>query len=410
MNDENTKWYTRFIKWFGRKVNQNPTYNVKISVQQLHNIRNNYNINIPVQEIPEHSVNITNIYPSTKYYEILTMIEIRTVMDYTSKKSLYINKYLYDNIIINVENNTTNYIKTRFPIKKDETLEQYEKRIAYYYFVNLYNAIQKAPPLHIMHPFIVYRGTNKLYMKKNKDIYYYNNSFTSTSQSKTIAQTFSKKYIYVYYIHPKCRYIPISDELTHVSYEREIILAPYQRYLFIKKDTTTNNQNISFVYYHYVILPTDLSIPTTFETFEIWKNKIHELSSLLVGGRLNKNITYKNRTPAKTQTNNKMGNLLQKINIFRKKEETLLMDTFYPPKAPSGSYNVYDDDDTLDDFSLKTQDDTPIRYDPRERFCEPIPSFPGKAPTAHEQKVINDMLHYFGVTRAMDHEELEEST
>lgn len=372
--------------------------NINIMIEKRPHKYNGLNIKYTVSNV--HTLakkvsHITNIQTLT----CINVVEHRILRDYITRGHIYINQYLYKNVISEFPSQAIPTIKQMIPQKKGESKITYEKRIAYIYFVNLYNTIQKSTPLPIMTPFIVYRRVYTPYMRENTDVFYYTNSFSSTTQKKSMTHAFTNKHVYIYYVHPLCRYLPIPDGYSHTSYEHEILFTPYHRYVFIKK-SLYNNMN----YYHYVIFPTDIIIPSDFEGFDHWKKEISSKTSPIGGKRNIPNIQYlytrkKNHIkPCMIYTRrNKKG----MGNIFRKMYGKELQNQFTPlPKT-------YKEDD-MPVNTPENNDQT--YYDVQNRFMAPISSFEGKPPTEEEKKVIQKMLDYFGVKRDNDENDTIEKT
>lgn len=386
---EESFWNKYFKKLFCISEEAFTIKDIKTSIENSHHTYNG-NKKMTVSEIQEIAKNITNL-KNIQHLTCINFIEHRILRDYLIRGHLYINHYLYKDLILNLPSQAIPIIKKIIPQKGGEPENVYEKRIAYIYFVNLYNTIQKAPPLPITVPFIVYRGVNTPYMKKNKDVFYYIDSFSSTTQSKSMSHTFTNEHVYIYYVHPQCRYLPIPDEYSYTSYEREILFTPYHRYLFIKKEDI---KGIS--YYHYVILPTDLVIPSSFEEFNIWKKEVFNKTSHTKGGRIVSNI-HNSCTRKNKRMNHHIINTCRNKkgmgNIFRKLYGERLGHQFTPlPKTYQETHE--------EDYDSENENEIlePIKYsDVQNRFISPFGSFEGKTPTLHERKVIQSMLDYFGV-------------
>lgn len=141
-----------------------------------------------------------------------------------------------------------------------------------------------------------------------------------------------------------CNYLNASPFSTHKK-EDEILLSPYHKYLFVSEKENTQT---------YVVLPCDLDIPKTYETFISWKNSINNITApRIIGGRTqimqNRNFTRKNLKRIKSMPKTRKVNTANKLN---------------------------------------KPDDT-------KRFTDPIPSFVGKPPTPTELDVIKKMVEFF---------------
>lgn len=168
-------------------------------------------------------------------------------------------------------------LQTVFPSNSDELPADYEQRLIYYYMVNIYNAIQKGPVLHTNLYIKLYRGTNRWYLKENTDAWQYTNTFTSTSMKPHVTQKFTRSgKQYIFYVHPACRYMNIS-KMSRYPQEQEVVLTPYHRCLFIEKGTE---------YQKFLVVPTNLDIPNTYEMFLPWQSTVVNLSNQKEGGRV----------------------------------------------------------------------------------------------------------------------------
>lgn len=387
---EESFWKKYFKKLFCISEEPFTIKNIKTHIENTHDIYNGKNKKLSISEIQEMAKNITNL-KTIQHLTCINFIEHRILRDYLIRGHLYINHYLYEDLILDLPSQAVPIIKNMILQKKNEPYNMYEKRIAYIYFVNLYNTIQKTPSLPINIPFIVYRGVNIPYMKKNKDVFYYIDSFSSTTQSKSMSHAFTNEHVYIYYVHPQCRYLPIPDEYSYTSYEREILFTPYHRYLFIKKEDING-----ISYYHYVLLPTDLVIPSSFEEFNIWKKEVSKKTSVFDGGRriLKNQYSYTRKNKYnKMRTINTRRNNKGFENIFHKINREKLQYQFTPI---SNMYKgLYEKDYLKNDYenNIKEKKD----YDVQNRFTSPFGSFKGTSPTQKERIVIQSILDYFGI-------------
>jgi hypothetical protein len=217
----------------------------------------------------------------------LTDVDILIIKNYTQTGYTYINNFLHSRPIqlYLPKDKIYNFLVNKFPQENSEPDQVYNQRIFFYYFVNLYNSIQKAQRI-VDEPFVVYRGTKTWYLAEDPTKFYYMNSFVSTTPLEAKAKEFGtiphsslshnisnyKKYVYAFYIHPLC-YFRNLTQLSAFSSEKEFLFTPYHRYLYIGK-----NKIINTTYKNYIIFPTDLDIPTTVDTFIPWKNQIATLS------------------------------------------------------------------------------------------------------------------------------------
>lgn len=197
---------------------------------------------------------------------LLTSTDIQLLELYSGRGYIYINSFLYMkhyNIPSISSHMIIQLLMKQYPVTISETIAEYRRRLLYYCFVNLYIVIQKYPSYEM--PFKVCRYIDKHYLSTDISSILYLNSFTSTTISSEVCNTYGKL-IYVFYIHPSCRYMYIGDISPHPD-EKEIIVAPFDRYKFIKITTDKDK-----TYYHYTVFPTDLQIPNSYEEFVDFKN------------------------------------------------------------------------------------------------------------------------------------------
>lgn len=382
-------------------------------------------------------------YNSSSTYKTLTLFDKKVIKYYTSSGSNEINTFLYSNdyVKINTDKNIYKLIINKYPIKNDENIYDYNKRLLYYFFVNLYNAISKGIRL-LNTPIKVYRGTKTWYLNESTDKFYYSNSFTSTTIDYSISAGFSKpkpepeknintlntyiSKIYIFLIHPLCNYIYLKN-LSKFKHENEILLAPYYRYLYvgeILEDTIVQKK--------FIIIPTDLDIPSSFESFINWKdnivnisknlNEINTLKDMNYNNTINyniknkiNNITIKNNTRNnrnrrdRRDRHNEYDSKIDKLNYIGGKisvDNSIVIKT-----EPNNNHNIY----TIKNLKLKSNrlnisknrmnitrkinktniDNINNSKEIYTRFEEPIHSFPGKSPTYKEKEIINQMIKFF---------------
>ena len=113
---------------------------------------------------------------------------------------------------------------------------------------------------------------------------FYINSFTSPTLEKEVAESFSNTNIYTFLLHPECKY---AEVFTVSSYpdEKEILLNPYQKINFVKREQIEKEGEALQIIRTYVILPGDIQYPKEFDAFMKWKDKIN--SGTMKGGRVN---------------------------------------------------------------------------------------------------------------------------
>ena len=345
------------------------------------------------------SAEILNI-PIITSFNGLTRVNIQAIKWYTGTGSDAANNFLYlDNYCVSGTHIIQKWVRKKFPQGDDETISQYKCRVMYYVFVNLYNGIQKAPK-YIDNPVKLYRGAKTWYLPENTDKFHYLNSFSSTSIRPGIAVSFgtggynaatgsASKKVYVFYVHPKCNYMNVKSISRHKN-EDEILLNPYNRYIYLNKNKSTDGM---VTFKNYAIFPTDIDIPSTYETFMPWKKGVVNMTTVVVngvdvtppkpntvvngevkpvkGGRIMVNTygivpgtdVYKSRAN-KTRTNKKLKLIKPNIRL-----RTI--------KMKSHNTNISKKQDV---------DENTIR-----RFTDPLPSFPGKPPTAAETGLIQKM-------------------
>ncbi len=217
----------------------------------------------------------------------LTSFEITCIEDYTAEGYKYLNKFLVtqrkpESDFRHLE--CIDSIEHKFPMVEGET--NYEERLVYYYFVNLYNTILRKG-IKTNSPFILFRSTKTWNLKKNTDRFYYFSSFVSTSYDENMARDFvdedgtrSNK-LYMFYVHPQSNYINVSD-ISYYEGEKEMLLTPYHRYIYIGRENRRGYETRK-----YIIFPCDINIPSSYDSFMPWKRTINSLTSPLNGGKTN---------------------------------------------------------------------------------------------------------------------------
>lgn len=296
----------------------------------------------------------------------------------------------------------TKFLTPYFPKQEGESDANYQKRKVYYFFVNLYNVVQKGPAYTDL--FKVYRGTKTWYLKEEeaKTQFYYTNTFAATSTSKEVAHRFGGGNYYVFYVHPSCRYISFRTDRTSAYSEKELLLTPYHRYLFAKEVKDSKN-----IYKIFMIFPTDLEIPTTFETFMPWKQEILSRTSNYKGpyqGGREKGVVNNNRytQSRKVNRNYKRNVSRTQKNLKQNKLKTLTMQNA-PNKSTMQTGQPNLNMPALENISTITavvnsgqnnfKDYMQIPAD--NRFTEPIGSFKGKPATPAELEMAAKMVKFF---------------
>lgn len=218
-----------------------------------------------------------------------------------------INKY--NGINVNSLKKITNAIK----IQINSNNLVWFRNILYKYFMVLYSSISRCPKQSS--PFIVFRGTSTHYLKKNSDVYYYTNSFTSTSTEMNTASSFSKinkqnknGVMYKFIVNRDVPCIYIGD------IEDEVVIVPYQLYRFI--DTTNG------VYYS--IVSSNIHIPTNYTEFMEFKQMLVDKTESYISGNQNiKKITIKHSHISKKKIKKcktKKNRILQDIPVLSSRE------------------------------------------------------------------------------------------
>ena len=289
----------------------------------------------------------------------------------------------------------TKFLTPYFPKEAGETDAHYNQRKLYYFFVNLYNVVQKGPAYSEV--FKVYRGVREWYLKEEtaKAQFYYLNSFAATTTAKSVAVGFGKGKYYVFYVHPSCRYISFRRNGTDPYSEKELLLTPYHRYLYVKeiKDGTDT-------YKVFLIFPTDLEIPTTFDTFMPWKQDKAELSQVLEGGRDKGGLEG---IQAIRNTSRKLNNYKRNASRKQKNLNVLYNLGVYMQNRPKKSaMQAVQNNSNMP--ALQTNLTTPTLANVSTnlftntvplRFIDPISSFKGATPNAKELEMAAKMVKFF---------------
>jgi hypothetical protein len=331
----------------------------------------------------------------------LTQVNIEAVKWYTGPGSGQANRFLYTNLPCDSNNHLIQkLLRLKFPRKDGEKRSKYNCRIMYYIFINLYNAIQKSlKPTD--KPVKLYRGALTWYLEENTDKFNYLSSFSSTTNTKEVAISFGTVYntdmvksisrLYVFYVHPKCNFINVKSISYHED-EDEILLNPYNRYIYLNEAKSGDGK---FTYKNYAIFPTDLDIPSTYDTFMPWKTEIINKTSIvsdgtsiprvqisesnktLEGGKIN---IYKPIT--ETGSNRKY---LTNIKQTTKNMKLIKSNSSHRSKINNVTRKVNKTKKLINSYK---------KNENINRFIEPLPSFPGKAPTAKEKDIIAQMKKF----------------
>jgi hypothetical protein len=372
-------------------ITSNMLDNIKPYIVDRIEYNNNIKNNIVINKITK--LNATKILTNSKDNIKLTDLDKEFIKYYSGTGYDNLNRFLYSNVIHTFDNNLIyKLLNLKFPRKKTESINYYNNRLYYYYFVNLYNAIQKGPIFADI-PFKVYRGTNTWYLEKDKNKIYYINSFMSTSITQTIAKIFNTDKMYIFYVHPYCRYMNISPLSLH-PFENEILLTPYHRYYYVSETAK---------YIKYIILPSDLNIPSTVDKFIEWKNNISTISKIfnnptqinkktVMGGRIHNSsniITIKQTDPFfNIDMSNTLMTKKQKYTnkTIKNLKTTIILNKMNKSKMNKSKMNNKTYKFKNNEKTILTNEDT------FHRFTDTIPSFPGNIPTTNEINIINKMI------------------
>jgi hypothetical protein len=321
------------------------------------------------------TINATQYIP-TPDAKSLSPIELLCLKLYTGPGSGLINQYLYlktiPTLTYNImKNKIFTYLAKKFPKLDTETQEEYQKKVIYYIFINLYNTIQRTPKISPSVPFLVYRGVLEDYLQTDPSLFYYMNSFVSTSMDSRFGQEQRGKLQYIFYAHPLCNYMNVTG-ISIYKFEKEILFTPYHRCLFLDGNATKKR---------FILFPTDLDIPKTFEEFEIWKKSVSSMTTPVYGGRAVPFNNARNNTLLNmpfTINRTAMNKTMKKLNT-----KILWKNSIKMEKAKNNS-------------TTKKTSNNRAEKDRMRRFTDPIPSFPGKAPTPEELAVIEQMKQMLG--------------
>lgn len=220
-------------------------------------------------------------------------LEAMAIQNYSRHGDGILNAFLIDKGRISYSfkiNPILEAIEKCFPLREASR----DEKIHFIFFKILYNTIAKIKAVY--HPtdkyIRVFRGVKNHYLGEEPNRVLYTNSFLSTSYSIEAAEGFgfvsaydSKKdyeqyNVDVFYVHPSCFYCNIST-VSSYGHEKEILITPYCRYVFIKKQAFWTKMQIRggmpgrkypvlYTKNYYAIFPTDLTIPANFEEFHGW--------------------------------------------------------------------------------------------------------------------------------------------
>jgi len=288
----------------------------------------------------------------------LTGMDLATIKEFS--KSPRLNRFLSLNEMYSFVHEPLNtFLRSKFtPASTSADPATYSQMLLYYYFVNLYNAIQKRPIETPMKLLRVFRGTRTWYMGEEPYKFYYMNAFASTSPLLRIAKGFTKDYkkIYVYYAHPFARFMNI-DPVSYFVDENEVLFSPYNRYLYVDTRIVKGNE-----YKIYCVVPTDLVIPKTFSEFMEWKGTIQDKVTEYDKLKMHEELAVE----AAAMKGGRVG-LLNRTRRVRS-----------PPRNAKKTARA-------------RSASRPSSKGREERWICSLPVFPGKAPTKAEMVVIEQM-------------------
>jgi hypothetical protein len=341
----------------------------------------------------------------------LTHIDREAIRYYTGSGYEFINSFLYKKDYevpeLNMRWPILKYLKQKFP-ENDNT------KLLYYYFINLYNTIQKGPTANTI--FKVYRGTKNWYLNTSKDKAYYMNSFTSTTTRwKTAHQFGSSRNIYIFYIHPLCRYMNVSS-LSITKSEDEILLTPYHKYIYVDE----TNINDDYILRKYIVLPTDIDIPISFKEFIEWKDYIKYINSIALfsaaaNGVASNGVAIPPVIPVETKyinvsnllkggkiaVYNNLDNIKSKLNSKKtRKSRPRSSRKSYTKSRPRSLHKKLNKKFVhIKSIKNKSKMNTTRKVkkstkDYIKRMTAPIPSFPAKPISTIEKTIIDQMKAY----------------
>lgn len=254
-----------------------------------------------------------DIYTANVYIYINTFLQgIDTMSTYCMFDTKQFIKYFYF-LFSNSNNYNLKNIKNTVNNKLNSGDLEWFRQLMYNYMTRLYTTINKCPKQ--TNPFILYRGSLTHYLHEDTELFYYLNTFTSTTTDINTSKSFSKKHsknsngiLYQFMVIPSVSCIYIGE------IEDEILLNIYNLYKFIKR-----KDNILYYY----IIPSSIIIPDSYNKFMNFKKSIVNKKESISGGYIMdskyKYNTIKNITPKIK---------LIKINKTRKNKKTAMKNHF----------------------------------------------------------------------------------
>ena len=389
---------------------------IKTSIEERRVSNKPYKINIDPKKGNNINVDANIVKPINS--TTITQIDIEAIRYYTGDGYTNVNSFLYE------EDYEPKPATRPWPILKylEEKFPGNDSiKLLYYYFINLYNAVQKGPTANII--FKVYRGTKNWYLSIDSNKAYYMNSFTSTTTKFKTAMGFSSKShsrvgptknIYVFYIHPLCRYMNVTS-ISVVKSEEEILLTPYHKYIYVDERDAGNG----YILRKYIVLPTDIDIPSNYKEFMVWKNYTKYINSIALFSAAANGVALPPVIPVQTKYIN-VSNILKggKIAVYNNLDN--IKSKLYSKKTrksrPRSSRKSYTKSRPrslhkklnkkfvhIKSIKNKSKMNTTRKVkkstksytkDYIERMTAPIPSFPAKPLSAIEKKIIDQMKAY----------------
>ena len=412
---------------------------IKTSIEERRVSNKPYKINIDPKKGNNINVDANIVKPINS--TTITQIDIEAIRYYTGDGYTNVNSFLYE------EDYEPKPATRPWPILKylEEKFPGNDSiKLLYYYFINLYNAVQKGPTANII--FKVYRGTKNWYLSIDSNKAYYMNSFTSTTTKFKTAMGFSSKShsrvgptknIYVFYIHPLCRYMNVTS-ISVVKSEEEILLTPYHKYIYVDERDAGNG----YILRKYIVLPTDIDIPSNYKEFMVWKNYTKYINSIALfsaaaNGVASNGVAIPPVIPVQTKYIN-VSNILKPSNNI--KVSNIVLEELSPKSG--GRVPIYNSivrnklilqnnkrQNIMRNKTQKTHKKLNKKFvhiksiknkskmnttrkvkkstksytkDYIERMTAPIPSFPAKPLSAIEKTIIDQMKAYIKKDKIID--------
>jgi hypothetical protein len=200
-------------------------------------------------------------------------------------------------------------------------------------------------------------------------------------------------------------------DIINAHSEKELLLTPYHRYLYVKEIKEGKN-----TFKVYLIFPTDLEIPNTFDTFMPWKEGKADLSRALEGGRdirglaaiqpirnnyknqINKSRKLKNNSKRNASRKQKNLNVLYNLGVsmptLENKSAMPVLESKSAMPASNSLQNSLSEENVLYKLGvyMPTQEKAPTNT---SRFTDPISSFKGAPPNAKELEMAAKMVKFF---------------